>query len=348
VFGPEETPQWERSSLGPIKGSALTETRIYVGTGGYRKLLSINLADGSTKWEYLTTGLGDVGQPTYSYDADNDTYKIVATAGSYAVGRQDDGTASSQLFAPVYLGTQTGTPYIGIGDTTFYVPYDDKLTRRNIDDGTEAAGWPQTVANLSPRADIVVEQDMVFCATSDGKVHKYDTDGTPLGTFSGIAGNASVELPLFLDRTGLLVTPSSAKVYCVDINTMSEKWNVDLSAANTGPLFAKYGDVAYVAADRYVERITLGSAPAGVDWSYDAATAVESGPIALDSIVYFGTTSGRYFAIDDDQTSVTRVERWPYTKASGNANAGPWVSDGNRLVIFGTEGQYLSAFRLVE
>ncbi|MBD3392688.1 MAG: hypothetical protein GF418_11365, partial [Chitinivibrionales bacterium] len=46
MVGEEATPEWTRTSLGPVIGAAITETKIYVGTGGNQKLLAIGLNDG--------------------------------------------------------------------------------------------------------------------------------------------------------------------------------------------------------------------------------------------------------------------------------------------------------------
>jgi len=83
--------------------------------------------------------------------------------------------------------------------------------------------------------------------------------------------------------------------------------------------------------------------PPGI-WRYGAADSVKSGPIDINNKIYFGCKNGYYYCVDD--AAGTIVANWPYTSASGQANAGPWIDQTNSHVIFGTTAGNLDAFSL--
>ncbi|MFC1584360.1 DNRLRE domain-containing protein [Fibrobacterota bacterium] len=352
---------WSKTGLGPVQGGAITENRIYIGTGsGVNRLFSYNLSDGQQKWFFSTSAYGACNMPTYVYDTDVSKYKIFASAGEYVIGRQDDISSSSEVFTPLDLNATAGNPYASPDDSTFFITYTNYITRYNYINDSTMSGWPVNLADVSLSADLVVKNDEIYVATATGGggyVYKYDYDGTQTG--AGINMGTDVQLPLLVDRNTLYVTPATSSLYAITISTWSFKWSptsVNLGTANTGPAFimgktsddtANTGDI-YVAVENNVKKVSDNGSgiAATVDWAYDALDTVNAAPLPWDTVVYFGRQGGRYYAIDDNASSAATMTNWPYSDASDDADAGPWISEDAGLVIFGTAGGNLDAFTL--
>jgi hypothetical protein len=343
--------QWSRTFVGPVTGGAVQENSIYVGTGGSENtLFSIKLGDGTTRWSYITSAYGVCNMPTYIYSGKaGGKYRVTASAGYYVICRQDEGNSSSEIFTPVNLGAAAGNPYANPDDSTFTVVYGNNVVRKKITNGTTLSGWPVALSNASRLADPVVFNDEAFVATTDGVVKKYYMDGTP-GPQVNVG--AAVNLPLLIDDSTLFVSPNNDTLYAFRMATMAQKWKIKIGGTNSGPAFSlSYGKgspsrIIYAAASKKVQRITDNGASASIDWTYDAADTVASGPIIFNGTVYFGRNGGRYYAITDNGTSASLVNKWPYTGSSGNANVGPWMDITNNRAIFGSTGGKLDAFTL--
>lgn len=332
------TPQWSRTSLGDIQGGAIAENVIYIGSGAnVYKLIAFNTSTGATNWTYSTSAYGTCNTPSYIYS--NGKYKVVASAGNYVVGRQDNGGNSSQLFSPINLGAAAGNPYISPDDSAFYVVYGNNLAKRNLYTGSQI--WAVTISNLSKDADLVVFDDVVYVAATDGMVYKRNvSDGSPGQSFN--ASN-SVDLPLLVQDGALYVTPSSNTVYSVSSSNLTlQNWTCNVTDNITGAAFIAPGsNDLYVAVSDSVKKI---NASTGVQsMAYNAGATVSSGPIPYNSHVYFGRNNSRYFAIT---TAGASVVKWPYSVVSGDASSGPWIDIDNSRVIFGSTGGNMDAFTL--
>jgi hypothetical protein len=159
---------------------------------------------------------------------------------------------------------------------------------------------------------------------------------------------ATIALPLLVLDSTMYVTPNNNKLYAVKTSSMSSKWPTafTLPAANTGPAFYDNGSV-YASAGSYVVKVSDGGSAGTSVWQFGASGTVNSGATSYGKTIYFGTSTGYYYAIDDASHGVKT--NWPRTGASGNADAGPWVyvptSPSDTLVIFGTSGNNLDAFK---
>jgi autotransporter-associated beta strand protein len=340
----EVTPVWSVTGLGIVNGGAITENVIYAGTHTPDNLYCRSLTDGSNKWTYNTGAYGGCGMPTYSYIGSS--YYVLASAGNYVIGQQDNGTSSSQMFAPQNLGATAGTPYISPDNANFFVTYAGHLSKRSL--ATGASVIDVAVTNISTSADIVVYSDYVYVATTDGKVNKGDaTDFTPLSTFSiGGGSPPSINLPLVVSGATLYATPNNGTLYAIPTSTMTTaNWTLNYSqgGSNTGAAFAT-GSNIYTAVGNYVYKITDNGGSGTENWHYNASAQVSSGPICYSSTVYFGRNIGYCFALNDANGSI--VSAWPYTAATGNATTGPWIDRTNSRVLFGTTGGDLRAFTL--
>jgi outer membrane protein assembly factor BamB len=139
-------------------------------------------------------------------------------------------------------------------------------------------------------------------------------------------------------------------VYAVDASTMDTVWEVNLSAANTGPAFMGFtgpttsSNELYAAAADTVYRITDNGNNGTITWKAGVGDTVRSGPIALGRSAYCGSDGGRYHALDNTDGSARSM--WPYTQATGDATSGPWIRPAptDTLVIFGTDEGDLDAF----
>ncbi len=337
--------QWSRDSLGEIKGGAIAEGVIYIGTDeNTKELKCINVANGATKWNADLSSYGACNMPTYIYTGGY--YEILASAGNYVVGIRDLGASFEEIFVTSAFGATPGNPYTSPDDSTFFVVYGDTLTRKRMNNGNTVSGWPIRIANLNKDADIVVFNDEIYAASSDGKIFQIEPDGTVLDTFSGIGANCA--LPLLVYRNTIYVTPNSSKLYAVKTADMSEKWNTNLQGTNSGAAFTNGDDTIYVAAGNYVQKVFDNTTEGNVIRNYNASDVVQSGPIPFNGVVYFGRDNGRYYAIEDNGASFLDVTNWPFKGATGDASTGPWIdetSSPNR-VIFGTTGGDLHSFEV--
>ncbi len=333
-------PVWSKSAVGVVNGGAINDQdqTIYIGSGASTDRLSCySLTNGTTKWTYSTSPYGTCSMPTYVYTGGS--YKVLAAAGNYVVGRQDNGSNSSQLFAPINLGSTAGTPYVSPDDTYFYVVYSGSLTKRNLSDGSEE--WTVAIANATPDADIVVWNDVVYVATTTGVVHKRNAaNGSANQTYDA---QDDIDLPLLVQDSVLFITPNNDTAYSIDASNLTTvNWKLPLGANNTGASFIEAGDGnLYLAVSDSVKRV---DASAGTrTWAYKADSTISSGPIPYGSYVYFGCDNGSYYCINNSGVLVTK---WPYTEASGNSNSGPWI-DPSGKVVFGTTEGNLDAFSLL-
>jgi hypothetical protein len=210
--------------------------------------------------------------------------------------------------------------------------------------GAKIWGSDVSIPQASTNADIVVMNDGVYVATTNGLVQKYYTDGTPGPSYNT---GASVDQPLLALLDGMYITPAANKLYARKYD-MTAKWAaaVTLAAANTGPAYRAFDGVGelYVAAGTRVQKVLDGGTSGSVDWSYDATATVRSGPIVYRNTVYFGRDGGYYYAVARSNAALTGD--WPYRTANGNCTSGPWIfmNEPNSLVIFGTDAGDIHAF----
>jgi outer membrane protein assembly factor BamB len=337
-------PIWSRSSMGVITGASIVDNALYVGTGASAyALMAINPATGATKWTYSTSPVA-CNMPTFYYSESAGKYRILASAGTKIIGRQDDGNSSSALFTTIDLGATAGNPYASPDDSSFFVTYTGNLTKRKITTGANLL--TVAVTNISTSADIVVYNDNVYVATTDGKIHKGDSyDFTPLATFTVPVGTPSINLPLQVDGNTLYATPNDANLYAINTSDMSPKWSTPLGATNSGAAFATGGKI-YVAAGTNAKEVTDAGATGNVTHTYAAGTTIQSGPIPLKNTLYVGLSNGNYTAFNITTQAI--VTKWPYTSATGNANTSPVIyipTSGDSLVIFGTAGGNLNGIK---
>jgi outer membrane protein assembly factor BamB len=106
--------------------------------------------------------------------------------------------------------------------------------------------------------------------------------------------------------------------------------------------------VIYCAAGKKIYKLTEGVGTA--TWTYpspaDLPDACNSGPVAYNGKVYFGTKDSSYYVITDNGATATIVTKWPYPMSTGKANAGPWIDAVVGKVYFGTTGGRVDAFPL--
>lgn len=338
----EVSPQWSQSGLGAIAGGAIAYQYVdalYVARG--TNVSAYNPASsGNQKWSYNVGTT--VNTPSYIYTGGS--YVILYSAGNSIYRRTDGGGAAPQDWSQ-NLGASAGNPYASPDGTTLYAVYGSGgITKRNLSNGNAAGGWTDPgLSNLNPDADIAVFNNEIYVAGTNGNVYRIQSDGTLLGTCSGIEG-PSINLPLMAYGSDLFVTPDSPKLYKITTSSMSvaSGFPVTTTAVNSGPAFSRDGNI-YLACGTKVQKFadTGGSAL----WTYNALGTINSGPIVNNGVVYFGRSGGRYYALNDNNGTIYNSD-WPYTQASGDADAGPWVDRDNSLIIFGTTGGNLDAFTL--
>jgi hypothetical protein len=336
---------WTRNDLTNVYGAAIGDTKIFVGAG--TNLKALNLSDGTDDWSFSTSSYGNCSKSTITYFGGS--YKVFASAGTYVIGRQDGSGTSTALFA-VDMGYAPSVPYPSPDDSSFYIIYNNKLSKRRMSDGlrVNAAGWTSdvAVASASTIADMVVFNNNIYVGSTTGVVRKFDADGTPGATYNV---GSSINFPLLVQNSTLYISPNTNALYAVNTPDMSAKWAspLSLSGTNSGPAFMVSGSsVLYVASGTKIQKVTDNGSSGANNWSYDAGATIQSGPINFNTKVYFGRNSGRYYAVTVASGSLTGD--WPYQSAAGNATSGPWIDQTNSRVIFGTDAGEMRSFSINE
>ena len=333
-------PAWSQTGLGAIKGGAIGDAllspTLFLGTGSTRQLLSRQMSSGNSNWAYATPN-GDCGAPSYYYV--NPAYELVAAAGTYVVGVQDNGGSSkTEIFTPQNLGFTTGNPYISTDGNSFFVEFADTMSCRNLTTGAKI--WNKQLVNASISADMVVFSDYIYAATTDGVVKGDVVDFTPLSQYP-ITGSPGVNLPLSIFGDTLYVTPNNNELYGISAANMTTRyWKATLGGTNTAPAWVDFNsNNVYVADGTTIQKVQGG----GLVWTYNAWATITAGPIVMNNIVYFGTNNGNYFAVHDNGSIV--VPGWPVNTATGKCT-GVWIDQILNRVIFSTDGGNLDAFPL--
>jgi hypothetical protein len=331
------TSVWSMTSLGAILGGAIGDNSLFVGTGSAKQLLSRQLSNGNSLWSYATPN-GNCGSPSYAFVGSN--YDLVAANGTYVVGVQDNGGSYTELFTPKNLGFAVGNPYISIDNSSFYFVCNNTMYSKSL--ATGATLWTAPLSNASTGSDIVVSSDYIYAPASDGVVKGDVVDFTPLSKYT-IAGNPGINLPLSVMHDTLYVTPNTNKLYGVSVTNMTTLyWQATLGATSSAPAFPVYNtSTVYAAAGTAVQKVQGGS----VVWTYDVGATITGGPIMMNSVVYFGTSTGKYYAARDNGATYAPVAKWPVTTASGSCTC-VWIDQTNSRVIFSTDGGNLDAFPL--
>jgi hypothetical protein len=341
----QPTPNWSRYDLTSVNGAAIGDTKIFVGAGN--TLYGLLLSNGTTSWSY-TSGYGACGTPTYTYSSG--AYRIVVCQGTYLI-RYDDGVG---LVWSVNLGAGPGTPYIGTDNNSVYVLLgNNTLTNRSMTNGARIAtfngGSDKAVANASISGDIDVYGGYVLVGSTNGIVTRYDADGT-INTSFTTGSNASVNQPMVSQNTVLYIAPAANFIYTRNVTNLSTAaWAAGLDLGNpiTGPPFVDQSASPpriYIAVGTGVKRISDNGGSGAIDYTYTAASTVQSNPIPFNGYVYFGGNGGYFYCYKDLDRSVPAS--WPYQSASGNGTSGPWIDavSGTKQVIFATDAGDMRSF----
>ena len=155
-------------SLDTLGGGAIRDSSIYVGTKD-DFLYKVNLSTGAKTWTYDASTYGNVGMPTYKYNTTTSKYQVFASAGTYIIGRSDNGSSSSQIFSPISLSGTLGNPYASPDDTYLYATHTT---------GNAASGWPKTVgsANYKHGPWIDITNNRVVFGAEDGAIVSYELE----------------------------------------------------------------------------------------------------------------------------------------------------------------------------
>ncbi len=328
---------WSATALGAIDGGAIGDNSIYLGTGSTKQLISRQLTNGASLWSYPTPN-GNCGPPTYSYVSS--AYNLVAANGTFVVGVQDNGASCTQLFAPQNLGSAVGNPYISVDNSSFFFVCNNALYCKSLATGTTL--WTAPLSSGSTSSDIAVFSDNIYAATSDGVVKGDVTDFTPLSKYT-IPGNPGVNLPLSVLADTVYVTPNNNKLYAISAANMTTLyWQATLGATSSAPAFVAPGaNYTFVASGTAVQKVQ----GATVLWTDDVGATITGGPVMMNSVVYFATSSGMYYAARDNGASYTAAAQWPVSTAAGTCT-GIWIDRTNSRVVFGTDNGNLDAFPL--
>jgi hypothetical protein len=142
----------------------------------------------------------------------------------------------------------------------------------------------------------------------------------------------------------LYVTPNNNKLYAISAANMTTLyWTATLGANNSAPAWVVPStNTVYASAGTTIQKVQGGGSPV---WTYSAGTTITAGPIAMNTVVYFGTSNANYYAVRDNGSTCALVTKWPVTTGTGKCTD-IWIDQTNNRVIFATDGGSVDAFPL--
>jgi len=92
----------------------------------------------------------------------------------------------------------------------------------------------------------------------------------------------------------LYVTPNNNGVYAISAANMTTLyWKATLTAANSAPAWVvPNSNNVYAVAGTTIQKVQGGGSPV---WTYNALATITAGPVAMNGVIYFGTSNGNYF-----------------------------------------------------
>jgi outer membrane protein assembly factor BamB len=360
--------QWTFKAAGPIVASpVVADGVIYIGDYG-GLLHAIDQASGKEKWNYKSR------MPIASTAAvSGGTVYFVSSAG--ALGALDASTGKSKwVFATeyerrfeaknlhglqsaaqtipdawdVYMSSPAvadGRVYFGSGDGNVYA----------VDANTGLMLWKfptQDVVHASP----AVANGTVYIGSWDGNFYAIDAEtGQQKWMFKGgqdptIHNQVGFQSSAAVVDGTVYVGCRDAHVYALDARTGRKKWDypTNKSWVNTTPAVAN--GLVYAGTSDSSRFMALDAATGRLRFNFDAKAYVFSSPAIAGDIAYFGSHSGKLFALDAKsgkplwsfQTEASRSDPQKLLNADGGLNQDAFAP------VFGDfQDMYLDIYRFI-
>lgn len=329
-----------------VSSPVIRDGRVYIGSDE-ANLYCLDASDGSQIWTY-TAGDRIRSSPAAAYESGYWVMYFGCDDGSlYAV--RDLGSSPELKWSVQLQNPLTSSP--ALWNDLVFVGSGDSLQCRFTSDGSTY--WAQDLSGPVTSSPAVFWDNMVWIGSDSDYLYKFSIDGTPLGSYP-VCGDivAPVWMAYWDGRVSIgsyaSATPGDDTLYVIDNIMMSgSKFHDDGNLARTyTSCFSLNDTTVYFGNDNNcvycIDIGASGSAPTLI-YKYDTGDDVHSSPLYWDGVVYFGSNSDRFYALDD-QTQQPRAN-WPFV-ANGDIQSSPAISIPDSVVVVGSMDGHIYGFHM--
>jgi hypothetical protein len=195
-----------------------------------------------------------------------------------------------------------------------------------------------------------------YVTSMNNSIYMIDSAGTlnqSFGTGGSIQSSASINM----NTSRIYSGSSDSRLYCFDRN-LNSIWDKGIGGVVDNTVSFNYtGEIIYAGTSDNNSNISylrsLNTTDGSARWSFQAAGKIVSAPVILEivdsnynvlkKIIYFGTSKGTIYAVED--MTVSGVEIWSKHTSPDSAIVGsPAISDEG-MVYFGSRNNYVYRFR---
>jgi outer membrane protein assembly factor BamB/frataxin-like iron-binding protein CyaY len=254
--------------------------------------------------------------PDMNFDSEEEYYLFCLNASTGSeVWRNPLGAGEGTVSGAAVSGDRL---FVGCMDGNLYcIDTTDGSTLWNVpvDTGREGGNWHGL--SCSP----VVYDDMVLVTSmTDGTLHAFDPDGNEVRTYTTGNKTFAYSSPA-VDAAGRAYFAGNAvtdALYCIDIDTGEEIWNVTTDGqVKSSPAIA--GSTVYAASANRLYALDTGDGSEVWNRSVSASWGT---PAVADGKLYLGTADGAMHCYD----AQTGEEEWTFT-ANGRIDTAPVVAN---------------------
>ncbi|MEW5947463.1 MAG: PQQ-binding-like beta-propeller repeat protein [bacterium] len=338
----------------------------YIGNSN-GKFYAINMSDGTKRWAY--TALAAINSlPKVNYETCN-IYFGDDSGNFYAI--HDDGASASNVWGPLSLSPASAikaAPILDIvgTETRVYVPSTNgTFYCRLADTGGACTGWTDTAMGAAVSSSPALSADNYFWVpTEGGAIQKVDkTNGNIVVTFIGygVFNSSPFTFPRdLLDYSlgnWMFIGDNNRKFYRLDTWqlagseiawTFSPSSPVQVLEFKTGAWFNKgfvqVGNESVYAGNDNGCIYSLNYTNGTQKWMYPDGTSCLTYPVTsrtlfYNNIVYFGTSNGSFYALQDNVTSASVLTGWPYVAAGAIKAVSVDAYGTNRVMAISADGK---------
>lgn len=198
---------------------------------------------------------------------------------------------------------------------------------QSINSNTGSVNWAFEASKKPFSADLILVDDLLFAASTDGTLYVLNTNGGLQWKFD--SKNTLLFAPTV--HEGMVYLASMDKnLYALDAKDGTKKWEFAMQAiALDSPVVSKDGSLVLISTLGN-KLFALDAASGAVKWEKSLPAAAWSKPIELNEMVVLGDNAGKVTALD----LTTGSDKWATDMGAPVISSGVVVGDG---WVFGTE-----------
>jgi len=310
--------------------------------GATPQLYAVDRTTGSYARSYaLSHTASSIAAATFS----GNVHLFLQSNGGRVLAMIDNGTAMSRDPAwannPCQVANATGgilhslafymegtTRYLyGVGSVD---PVNVGVWKLYADSGNVVTGFPQGIAYAPNGVESVLRviNDNVYTAGNISQVYRRSADGTG-ETFSSGVLNAVRHLMLVRTNNDLFVAPTGNRVYRLTSDLLTSTWtsgqSADLAPLTSGAQFNPAKSFVFVGAGNQLYKVNVTDGTIISNTPMETAGNIVSLPYQWKSYVYFGTDTGKLYAVNASDPTVARAN-WPVNVLSNPTTVDKMVS----------------------